>query len=467
MKNSSIINNSIWGILSNITQSVILTLYFILIARYACVQEFSTFIIANSLYQLFSGIAPIGLMHYVVREINSNKKDFSTIKNFFIVEVLLGFLFLSLFLTISTILYSNTILFYCVLLSLNIVVDNIIYYYKSINIGISKQFNNAKVTLFESILKLLSTILLITLKCDLSAIILSNIIIRIASLIYIDRITEENFKVKNIFKTKTSFNIKHFTTTIKKGSYFILISSLSIVFWKINTLILSKISSLNEVSLFEVSLKLFSIIQIIPVIYLVSIYPKLSKEYLTSKKRFEMIYRNSFILLLIYSIICISLFNSFGEWGIKSLFGEKYTSSFNTAKIMVLTIAPMSLVLLQAYVLLSTRNEKLDMLLNLLNLTSTILISIFIIPYYGSIGASISLFISFSIFYILQEIIIINKKIILNYKLFLLSIITLLPMILSIIYFDNTKHLPLLYCTIVLFIFRKQLLRSINFFKQI
>src|ERR1035437_8721180 len=90
---SRIFINSSWGIISQVLQSILLSLFFILIARKYSTQIFANFIIATVLYQLIAAFSSLGLSQWFIREITGapNKKDL--VNRFFKIQIYSGVVF--------------------------------------------------------------------------------------------------------------------------------------------------------------------------------------------------------------------------------------------------------------------------------------------------------------------------------------------------------------------------------------
>jgi O-antigen/teichoic acid export membrane protein len=78
---------------------------------------------------------------------------------------------------------------------------------------------------------------------------------------------------------------------------------------------------------------------------------------------------------------------------------------------MFFALIPFSLSLVQAYLLLSSNNEKVDMWLNILNVLLNTILGYLLIKLIGGLGSVTAITLSFILFYIIQSIILKRKKI--------------------------------------------------------
>ncbi|MBS1529445.1 MAG: oligosaccharide flippase family protein, partial [Bacteroidetes bacterium] len=90
---SVLFKNSSWGIISQVSQTVLLSLFFVILARKYSTAEFSKYIIATVLYQLITAFSAMGLSQWFIREIavTNNKKDL--VSKFLKIQLYFGVLF--------------------------------------------------------------------------------------------------------------------------------------------------------------------------------------------------------------------------------------------------------------------------------------------------------------------------------------------------------------------------------------
>ena len=73
-----LIGNSFWAILSSVFQNIIFSLFFIVIARKYSASDFSSYIIANTLYGMIIAFSSLGLSQWFIREIKQNEFENKT-----------------------------------------------------------------------------------------------------------------------------------------------------------------------------------------------------------------------------------------------------------------------------------------------------------------------------------------------------------------------------------------------------
>ena len=88
-----LVGNSFWAILSSLFQNIIFSLFFIVIARKYSSTDFSSYIIANTLYGMILSFSSLGLSQWFIREIKKNDFDQEIISRFFKIQILAGIVF--------------------------------------------------------------------------------------------------------------------------------------------------------------------------------------------------------------------------------------------------------------------------------------------------------------------------------------------------------------------------------------
>src|SRR6185437_13024265 len=101
------IMNSSWGVIAQVLQSVLLSLFFVLIARYYSTEIFASFIIAIGLYQLISAFSSLGLSQWFIREITGISQKKELVNKFFKLQIYSGFSFYFINVMVGFLLYAN------------------------------------------------------------------------------------------------------------------------------------------------------------------------------------------------------------------------------------------------------------------------------------------------------------------------------------------------------------------------
>ena len=122
-----LLNNSIWGIISNIFQNILFSIFFIVIARKYSTADFSNYILANTLYSFVLAFSSLGLGQWFVREVVKSEDKGALINRFFKIQLIAGILFYFVNVGLAFVLYDSIMIRNLTLLvGVNLIFDNII-----------------------------------------------------------------------------------------------------------------------------------------------------------------------------------------------------------------------------------------------------------------------------------------------------------------------------------------------------
>jgi O-antigen/teichoic acid export membrane protein len=407
----SILSNSLWGIGSNILQNVFLGLFFIIIARNYSTIDFAGYLVANTVYQFIAAFSTMGLGQWFTREVVNTEDKESLVSTFLKLQLGLGLLFYFVNMCFVFGMYHDPLIRnISVFVGINIVFDNFIYGLKCLNIAEHKQKKTFQILLIEASLKLLLGCLLIFIPFSIIYLAIFSILFRLITLNLFIRIgSSDLLSLSGIIKQKIRFF--HVKDIIFSNWAFIIIGSISVIYWRIGNLIISKTLTAMDIANYEIAFKLFSISQIIPVIISSTVFPILVNYYKNSDTEgFRKFYQNVFSVYFLFGLFTFTFVYSFADFLLPLAFGSKYAGTTEPTKLMFLTILVFPTALLQANVLVAMKLEKLDMILNVASLVTNVALSLIGLTFYKSLAViNLSIFASFFIFHLLQDFILIKR----------------------------------------------------------
>lgn len=404
-----LIQNSLWAIFSNIFQNIIFSLFFIVLARIYSQEVFSSYIIANTLYGLLLSFSSLGMAQWFIRT-DDGKGKHEVAQLFFTIQLLSGFVFYILNVFFSYILYQDTVIhLLSILLGFNIVYDNLIYVYKTINIANYEQKKTFSILSIEAVLKLLLAVLVYFI---MPSIIIVSIFLsgfRLITLAIFSFYSKQRFRF-TLFQKTSLHSLHQVLSTIYTNRFFLFIGSISVMFWSLGGILVSKLLSFEDVAHYEISYKLFTMAEVIPLMILNTFFPLIVKR--INQNTAENIY--FFRLLsfgnILYGLMAYTFVFSFSAQFIPFLFGEAYRETHIYCTEMFLTMSIFPSVLYQANLLIALKQEKIDMYLNLLSLLLNISIaSIGMFLNQSLSSVTYSIFIAFFVFHLSQEYFLIKK----------------------------------------------------------
>ncbi len=413
---SKVFSNSIWGVFSNIFQNILFSIFFIVIARKYTTLDFSNYIIANTLYGFVLAFSSLGLGQWFIRELMNSTDKQLLINQFFKIQLIAGIFFYLINILLCFFLYEDILIRkLTVLIGINIIFDNIIYVIKFVNIASYEQKRTFLISTVEAILKFMAACILFFYQLPILYLAILLICLRLITLNLFLRLG--NVYVLNLTQIwKIQVKVVEIKRIIFSNWSFIIIGSIAVIYWKIGNIIVSKLLSMKDVANFEISFKLFAIVQILPVIVSTSIFPVLVRLAGEDMYRFTNYYRKAFFIYAVYGIMAYTFIYSFADYFVPLVFGEKFSGTSIYSKQMFLTMLVFPTALLQANVLIALKKEKIDMWLNIISLIANCCFCIIGLYFYKSLTIiNLSIFGSFLLFHIIQDFYLVKLKII-HYK---------------------------------------------------
>lgn len=415
MGNSSgMLNNSLWGLVSTVMQTLFLSLLFIITSRYYTIAEFSNFLIATTIYQLIVGFSSMGLGHWFVREYEHQIDDRQALTNRFVkIQTILGMTFYLVSIGLTFALYQdNSIRLLSIILGTNIVFDNIIYALKSLNIAQWQQRKTSIIMALDGLLRLGIGCMLFFYPLTIFYFSALTVVVRLFTVnMFINFGSSGALSLAGIWKFEVTF--ADFKRQVLTNWRFIVITGLAIIFWRNATLIISKFLTATDVANYEVAYKIFSVFNILPIVASTTVYPKLvsliAKGNRSSARK---VYQTAFWGYTVMALVSYAFIYSYSDLIITLLFGKSFLPAAECLKAMMLTFLIFPTVLLQANMLLAIKLEKVDMYCNIFALILNLSMCFIGLHYFKSLSViNYSIFGSFVAFHMVQSIVLIKNKI--------------------------------------------------------
>ena len=422
---SNLIKNSFWGVSSNIGQNILFSLFFIILARAYSRLDFANYIVANSLYGMVVSLSSLGLGQWFIREVISISDKRPFINQYFKLQFLVGVIFYLLHVLLAYSLYEDQLIRnLSLLLGINIIFDNIIYVIKHVNVAEAKQRKTFYILTIEAILKFIAGCILLLFPMSIFYLTILLICLRIITLnLFMHYGSSGLLSLSSIFTVKIDW--RSAIHIVKANWSFIIIGSLSVIYWRLGNIFVSKFLEVDDVADYEVSFKLFSIAEILPFIVSTSLFPVLVKAFQKGSYAIQTVYKQTFFLYALYGLLAYTFVVSYSDLIIPRLFGPSYQYTFVYCNQMFLTMLVFPTALLQANFLVSMKLEKIDMWLNLISLILHIVISLIGLYYLHSLSViSYSIFFSFIVFHLLQDFYLIRKGVITLNHVFLFYLVS-------------------------------------------
>ena len=90
---NKLFKNSALGILSNLVQNILFSIFFIIVARHYSVEDFGNYVICNTIYSFILGFSTLGLGNWFIRELKETDNRELLITKFIKIQFILGCFF--------------------------------------------------------------------------------------------------------------------------------------------------------------------------------------------------------------------------------------------------------------------------------------------------------------------------------------------------------------------------------------
>ncbi|WP_184549763.1 oligosaccharide flippase family protein [Mucilaginibacter sp. FT3.2] len=423
---NKLFKNSSWGIISQMSQTLFLSLFFVILARKYPTGIFAKYIVANAIYQLVTAFSTMGLSQWFIREfIHTEDKD-SLIGKFIKMQIYFGLIFYVINIGLAFLIYGDQFTrVLIILLGVNVIFDNLINGIKSLNIANFEQKKTFIILTIESVLKFAAGCLLYIYPFSIITLSVILIAIRFLSLnLFLNFGSSNLVSIKSLWHCSvTYFDMK---ALVIMNWAFVIIGGVSIINWRMSNIIISKVLTAFDVANYEISFKIFSIAQILPVVISTSVFPLLVKHYANPEKSdFFAFYKKVHMYYLLFGLLSYTFIYSFAGTLIPIAFGNTYLNNAEYTRQMFLTILVFPTALLQANVLIAMKLEKQDMLFNIIALVVNLSMCLLGVLYIKSLSiVNYSIFASFLVFHIAQDVLLLRKKMVALVSVFKFYIIT-------------------------------------------
>ena len=247
------------------------------------------------------------------------------------------------------------------------------------------------------------------------------------------------------------FNFDTAFYLLKHSLTFLTISIIFILQWRIDVVMLKKLTTLIEVAMYSLAFKLFEALMIFPQVYMKSCFPQMAILNSTNKEDFRLLSSNIIRQVSFYTFAVVSVTFLLAYFPINILYGKDYSQSVTILKILTLGLIPWSFSRAFAHILIASNYQRLDLVANVIATFINILLNFILIPKYGGVGAAFATLSSFSCFFIFEYLFVNQKVFKINLFRNIGSPIAVSAILFSVIYLA-TVHKGVLYFELLTFL---------------
>tara|TARA_Y100000031_G_scaffold78124_1_gene86093 strand:+ start:10902 stop:12332 length:1431 start_codon:yes stop_codon:yes gene_type:complete len=390
--------NFISLITAQVISRVIQLIIFIYLARELGKSDFGIFSFAIAFGFLFVIISDFGLTKLLVREISRDKNSASKyLSNALIVKICLSIISIIaayLFLNMMNYAYGVKLIAYVMLFFT--LIQSFTELYFSIFAAFEKMHYDALIKIMRMVLSLFGVFFLIKNGYGLLVISLLFLVTELIVLIIAMFVTYSKF-AKATFKFDYGFSKE----LLKKSSLFCFSLIFTTLYMYIDQIMLSKLRSTTEVGIYAAAANITIALIFIPLMYGNSIYPVISRFYITSKKSLSFAYERSFKYMLLIGLpIAVGIY-ILSDKIILFLYGREYIESVLVLGILSGYIFLKFLNPVTGFTLMAINKQRTRLFSQGLAALINIILNFILIPQYGVIGAALATLLTEIIFFIM------------------------------------------------------------------
>jgi O-antigen/teichoic acid export membrane protein len=368
-------------------------------ARYLGVEGFGILSLALSLTGIFGIFTDLGLNTLTIREVSRNKSLASKyIGNTVVMKVLLAFLTFGLIALVIYVLgYPQTVKTVVYLITFSVILGAFTGIFNSIFQAFEKmEFMSINIIL-NAFLMLVGVLSVIYLGLGILA--LASVYFFSSLIVLILTFTIYSWK---FFIPKIQLNLNFWKPTLKESSYFGLSSILVVIYFYIDSIMLSIMVGNSAVGIYNAAYKLIFVLMFIPSVFIVSLFPVMSKHFESAKNLVKIEYEKSVkyifaigMFLFVYGLV-------FADKIILTIYGTGFKASIIALQALIFVIPIIFLTYLFGNLLGAINKQRILTVVTCLNALLNITLNLILIPKFSYIGASIATVVTESLGFVLM-----------------------------------------------------------------
>lgn len=361
--------------------------YFIYAARYLGVNNFGILTFAIAFTGLFTAFTDLGLGELIVREVARKKSIVHKyLNNVLPMKLILSILtFLLLSIIINLLGYKGNIVKVVYLVSLSVIFDSLCQTFYSVFQAYEEMQYQSIGQVLIACFRIISITLVIVLRLDVVDLAFLYFITSAIILAYAFTIYKLRFVMPR-FRADFSFWWKAIKESWPMGG----MAFCGVLYFRIDTVMLSMIKGEIAVGLYNAAYKLLEMAIFIPLIVVTAVFPLLSKRYKNSAESYADILGKivKYLIYFIIPIACIVTLVSKPMIGI--IYGNMFLASANVLQILIWAAVLMYITIILMAAFRAINRQAFSFKLVVLTVIVNIVLNMVMIPRYSFIGAALT-----------------------------------------------------------------------------
>lgn len=356
-------------------------------ARYLGVEGFGILSLAISLTGIFAVFTDFGLSTLTTREVSRNKSLANKyIGNTILIKILLAILtFIMIVVVVYIIGYPQTVKNVIYLVMLSVIFLAFTGIFNSVFQAFEKMEYMSLNIVVNAVLMLVGVLIVIYYGLGIFA--MASVYLFSSVIVLLMAFVVYSWK---FFLPKIHLDLKFWKPTIKDASLFGISSILVVIYFYIDSVMLSVMVNNTAVGIYNAPYKLIMYLMFIPSVLVISIFPVMSKHFESSKDLLRLEYEKSFKYLFAVAMLIFIYGLVFADKIIYIIYGSGYSTSVGALQALIFVIPVIFITYLFGNILGAINKQRILTIVALANAVLNIILNIILIPKFSYIGASIA-----------------------------------------------------------------------------
>lgn len=383
-----IAKNTGFLILAEVVNKVLALLLVIYLARELGSEIFGFYSFIVAFVTLFSLFADFGLDTLFVRDVAKDKKLMNHyFSNIFGMKILLSIFSYFLVICIASFIgYPDQVINLLMILSVTLILDTFANQYISVFRALEDMKYISYAQIAQNIFKIFSSIGIILAGYGLTGLMSVFVAASLLKLVILIRFTNK----KKILKLRIKFDFHEWEELIKNSYPFALLSIFVIIYFRIDTIMLERMTNLNVVGWYNAAYSILVLLIHLPQIFTGVIFPTMSSLEISSKPKLREVYTQSFRFLVVFGVLFSMGGILLAKPIIRLLYGAAYTPAVFPLQILLFTLLPLFISSLTSNVINIYRPKTNLLIAAIIMLPMNIILNLILIPIYSLSGAAIA-----------------------------------------------------------------------------
>ena len=382
-------------------------LLILVISRQLGREGMGAYSIILSITALFELVATAGLPQLIVRGIAADHTRISYYASGSVGVALLASAIVmpAMFLALRALNYPPDIAAGIKLLTCTIILTTIQQYSIAICEGLQNMRLRAIVSTLDTLGRLIVGVCMVLRGSGIFGVIQGMVIVRLGATVIAVVILMKYVAV--VFDYRLM--LRHSYQLLLAGLPFLLIVITNTAFWSTNTIMLSKLSTVEDVGIYNAAYRMMDILKNVLACYLIALLPMMSASFASSSADLKKDCDVSIKYLALTTVPIATGVSLLAPRIIQLIYGPKFAGSAPIMQVLIWTVCAFCLALVFARVLIASHNQLFDLYCNLAALIFNVTIGWPLIHYFGSMGAGLATLLSLVFFGSVQYIFVVRR----------------------------------------------------------